>query len=97
MICQGEFVFKGIEEREGGEFVNSQGRVIKFDESYIVKVDEIIDNKAQEQNFKFKKSNKKLAEDFKAFKMYDDILITFNVDLYKSSVKLTPIEVVFDT
>ena len=93
MVCSGNFVFKGIEERDGGEFVNQQGQKITFEPTYQVKVDENVDGKIQERIFKFKQTNKVLAQEFKEINVYDSIEIDFNVELYKNSVKLIPCEV----
>lgn len=93
MVCTGHFVFKGIEERDGGEFVNQQGQKITFEPTYQVKVDENVDGKIQERIFKFKQTNKALAQEFKGINVYDSIEIDFNVELYKNSVKLIPCEV----
>lgn len=93
MVCSGNFVFKGIEKRDGGEFVNQQGQKITFEPTYQVKVDENVDGKIQERIFKFKQTNKVLAQEFKEINVYDSIEIDFNVELYKNSVKLIPCEV----
>lgn len=95
MICSGNFVFKEIEKRDGGEFVNQQGQKITFDPTYQVKVDENVEGKIQERIFKFKQTNKTLAQKFEDLKTYDSISIDFNVELYKNSVKLVPCEVYY--
>lgn len=95
MIRSGNFVFKEIEKRDGGEFVNQQGQKITFDPTYQVKVDENVEGKIQERLFKFKQTNKALAQKFEELKTYDNISIDFNVELYKNSVKLVPCEVYY--
>lgn len=94
MKCEGEFIFRGIETREGGEFTNDRGQLIKFSPSYQIKLDEVVGTKTEERTFKFPIENKELAEKFRRLKIYEDILIQFKVDLYKSSVKLIPIDVI---
>lgn len=94
MKCEGEFVFKGIEAKEGGEFTNERGQAIKFNPTYQIKLDEIVGTKTEERTFKFPIENKELAEKFKILKIYENILVQFKVDLYKSSVKLIPIDVI---
>lgn len=93
MKCQGKFVFKCIEKKDGGEFVNQQGQKIVFEPTFQVKVDEFVNGKIEERSFKFKSSNKELANKFEEFQPYDNITIDFNVELYKASVKLVPCEV----
>lgn len=90
MKCQGKFVFKCIERKDGGEFVTQQGQKITFEPTYQVKVDENVDGKIQERIFKFKQTNKSLAQEFEELNVYDSIEIDFNVELYKNSVKLVP-------
>ena len=95
MICSGNFVFKEIEKKDGGEFINDKGHKITFDPTYQVKVDENVEGKIQERIFKFKQTNKALAQKFEELKTYDSISIDFNVELYKNSVKLIPCEVYY--
>lgn len=93
MQCQGKFVFKGIEEREGGEFLNDKGQKIKFAPCYQIKVDEMVEGKVEDRTFKFSIDNKYLFNKFKNLEIYDNVSIDFNVEIYKTSVKLVPIEV----
>lgn len=93
MKCQGKFIFKCIEKKEGGEFVNQKGQKVVYDPTFQVKVDEIIDGKTEERIFKFKASNKELANNFEKFNVYDKVIIDFNIELYKTSVKLVPCNV----
>lgn len=95
MVCSGNFIFKCIEKKDGGEFVNQQGQKITFEPTYQIKTDEVLDGKTEERIFKFKASNKVLAEEFKNLGIYDKVKIVFNVELYKNSVKLVPCEVCY--
>lgn len=95
MKCQGDFVFKGIEKKEGGEFLNQQGQKITYDATYQVKVDESVDGKIQDRVFKFKQTNKELASKFENFSVYDNITIVFNIELYRNTVKLVPVDVYY--
>ena len=94
MKCEGNFVFKSIEKREGGEFTNERGKSIKYEPTYRVVVDEILNNKIIQRFFKFPCSNTTLFEKFKNLHAYDDIVLAFNVELYQSSVKLVPYDVI---
>ena len=93
MKCEGEFVFKGIETKEGGEFTNERGQLIKFSPTNQIKLDEIQGTKTEERTFKFPIENKPLAEKFKSLKLYENVVVAFNIELYKTSVKLVPIDV----
>ena len=93
MKCEGEFVFKGIETKEGGEFTNERGQLIKFSATNQIKLDEIVGTKTEERTFKFPVENKPLAEKFKSLKLYENVVVAFNIELYKTSVKLVPIDV----
>lgn len=97
MKCEGEFVFKGIETKEGGEFTNERGQLIKFSPTNQIKLDEIVGTKTEERTFKFPVENKELAEKFKKLKIYENIIIEFNIELYKTSVKLVPIDVICES
>lgn len=94
MKCEGEFVFKGIETKEGGEFTNERGQVIKYSPTNQIKLDEIRGTKTEERTFKFPVENKQLAEKFKSLRLYENIVVAFNIELYKTSVKLVPIDLV---
>lgn len=94
MKCEGEFVFKGIETKEGGEFTNDRGQVIKYSPTYQIKLDEVVGTKTEERTFKFPIENKPLAEKFKTLKLYENVIVAFNIELYKTSVKLIPIDLI---
>lgn len=94
MKCEGNFVFKSIEQKEGGEFVNDRGQTIKFNPTFQIKVDEISGTKIEERTFKFPHDNRVLWDKFRVLKPYEDIIISFDVELYKTSVKLVPVDVI---
>ena len=94
MKCQGDFIYKGLEAREGGEFTNDKGQNIKFEPSYLLKVDEIVDGFAMERTFKFPQKNALLAQKLNGLKLYDHITITFDVILSNYITKIIPIDLV---
>lgn len=94
MKCEGEFVFKGIEQKEGGEFVNDKGQKIAYNPTYQIKLDEITNSKVEERTFKFSHQNDALANKFKALKLYEGVIVSFDIELYKTSVKLVPTDVI---
>lgn len=96
MNCEGNFVFKGIERKEGGEFVNNNGQKITYNPTFQIKVDEITGTKIEERTFKFSADNRQLYDKFKSLKPYENIIISFNIELYKTSVKLVPIDLIFE-
>ena len=94
MKCEGSFVFKSIEEKEGGEFVNERGQKVSYNPTYRVTVDDCLGDKIVSRTFKFPKGNATLFDKFKRLNPYDNVIISFNVELYQSSVKLVPLDVI---
>lgn len=94
MQCQGKFNYKSLGKREAGEFKNERGQLIKYNESYALKVDEILNgNQVVERVFKFPTSNKTLYDKLSTLKIYDTVTLIFNVELYGSQAKLVPIDI----
>lgn len=93
MKCRGNFVFKSLNKQDGGEFTNDKGQNIKFNGSYVLKVDEITDKGPVERKLKFDLTNSYLLEKIKALTAYDRIDITCDVVFYNSQVKLVPIDI----
>ena len=94
MICEGNFVYKAIEKKDGGKFTNERGQEVSYEPSYRVIVDEQSnEGKISQRFFKFPQKDTGLFEKFKNFKPYTSIIISFDVELYQSSVKLIPIDV----
>jgi len=94
MKCEGSFIYRGIEEKEGGEFINNNNQKVKFDPTYQVKVDEEVENNIVERKYKFSRSNVELAEKFKRLKPYTKIIIAFDITQYNNNFKLIPTDVV---
>lgn len=90
MKCQGKFKYKGITKRDGGSFTNSRGQVINYGESYSLKVDELTDKGVQERIFKVA-IDSPLIPQLAQKQLYDEILIEFDITLYSSGPKLTPV------
>lgn len=97
MKCDGDFVYKGIEERRGGEFTNDKGEVIKYDPAYKITLDEVNEGKAYTRNFTFPLNNTVLFDKFKNLRLYDDIVVIFDVAVSKKTVKLIPVDVLSET
>lgn len=96
MKCEGNFIYKGIEERKAGEFTNERGQVIKFDSAFKITLDEIDESKVKTRVFTFPKNNIELAEKFKDLKLYSDIIVAFDVLIFGNNVKLVPYDMVFE-
>ena len=96
MKCVGEFVFKGIEERQGGEFVNDRGQNIKYDGSYILKVDEKTDKGIYERKLKINKDNITLVNKLKSIEVYKPIKISCDVSFYGNKVTVVPVDLIID-
>lgn len=93
MRCNGIFVFKSVTKRDGGSFTNDKGEEIHYDDSYVLKVDEVSDE-IRERKFKFPCTNKKLYEDLCKLDSYSKICIDFEVVIYNNSCKLLPFSLI---
>lgn len=97
MICKGQFVFKEVSKRDAGKLTNSNGDVIEYPETYILKVDEIGDKGINERKFKFPYSNSDLFNELKALNPYEKIEISFDTyfnstDNVNSNVRIVPVD-----
>ncbi len=93
MKCNGIFVFKSVSKREGGTFKNDKGQEISYDDSYILKVDELTDD-IRERRFKFPCTNKKFYDELCKLESYTKICIDFEVVIYDNSAKLLPVGII---
>lgn len=93
MYCKGVVMYKGIEKREGGTFKNDRGLDVNYDSSYVVKFDEIIENKINERKLKFPTSNKILYDKFASIRPYTQVEVVCNVVLMQNACRLVPIDV----
>ena len=93
MKCKGEFIYRGIERRDGGNFINDKGDTISYKPSYRVKVDEVLPNGVFERVLKVAEENTQLINNFQLLDNYQRILITFDVAFYATKVSLVPEDV----
>lgn len=92
MKAIGKLIFKGVSEREGGEFKNESGQSVKYDMAYILKVDESQeDGTYAEKKLKIEKGNTGLISQLKNVKPYDEIELECDVKLYNNACKIIPI------
>lgn len=96
MKCEGNFVYKGIEERKGGEFTNERGQIIKFDPAFKITLDEINNGKVETRTFAFPKNKTELADKFKDLKLYSEIIVAFDVVISRNNVKLVPFDMIYE-
>ena len=93
MRAKGEFVFKGLEKKAGGEFVNAKGDSVKYGERYLLKVDELTDNSVDERKLKVDVNNTSLVDALQKLKIYDKIVLECDIVLYQNSAKVIPVAV----
>lgn len=94
MKARGEFVFKGLEKRDGGEFTNERGQNVKYGESYVLKVDEVLEDSINERKLKVDPKNIALVDSLKKLKPYDKIELECDIQLYQNSAKVVPVSIV---
>ncbi len=93
MKCRGKFKFKGLTEKQGGEFKNNRGEMVEYKGSYALKVDEITEEGIFERIFKIALDSP-LVQDLADKELYSDIILDFDVKFYSSGVGLIPVAVV---
>lgn len=94
MKCKGSFVFKSLTHREGGTFKNDDGQELSYKPSYVLKVDELMDNgDINERRFKVREDSVVLVNNLKSLEAYQKIQLEFNVTIYTSSVSLELVDV----
>lgn len=93
MKCQGNFKFRSLGERSAGEFKNEKGVLIKYNSCYLLNVDEIKEDGVYTRQFKIAKDSPFLKE-LKDVELYQDIVIEFDIIIYRSNVTLVPIALV---
>ena len=84
---------KDSKKRAGGEFTNDKGQVVKYGESYVLKVDEIVDGSINERKLKVDVNNTSLINELNKLKPYDHVNLECDVILYQNSAKVIPIAV----
>lgn len=94
MKCIAKLIYKGIEKKDGGEFVNDKGQKITYDGSYLLKADEETENGIYERRFKIPLSNVSLVEALKNKKAYESISINLDIQMYGNNVRLVPINLI---
>lgn len=96
MRTEGQFVFKTIEERKGGKFVNSNGQTVTYNNAYVIKVDELENDKIYPRTFKFSVNDKDLFNKFSKLNPYEDITIEFIIRNFNNNISLIPVDVIVE-
>lgn len=96
MKAQGKFIFKSLERKDGGKFVNDKGVEVNYDASYQLKVDENKDGIINERKLKISQKNDKLIQKLMKFSPYDPIELICDIDFYGSNARVIPIDIVED-
>ncbi|MCI8999567.1 MAG: hypothetical protein HFJ26_01205 [Clostridia bacterium] len=94
MRSQGKFVFKGIEKRDGGEFTDAQGRNVKYDESYQLKLDEKTEKGIYERRLKVSKDNMLLVQKLEKLECYTEIELICDINFYGNRITVVPVDLV---
>lgn len=89
-----EVVFKSVEKREAGSFVNDKGEEIKYDSSYVLKFDEIVDGIINQRTLKFPTVNEVLYSKLSNLKPYDKIVLEVEVLLFDRGARVVPVDVI---
>lgn len=94
MKCIGDFIYKGIEKRDGGEFVNDKGQAVKYDDSYVLRVDEVVNGVSYERKLKVSKKNTTLVTKLQALELYKPVKLSCDVTFYGNTVRVIPVELI---
>lgn len=94
MKVQGKFKFKGVQRKDGGTFVNDNGREIKYHAKYSFRVDETTENGLYERTFSVPLDSP-LVKTLLTLKPYDDIIIDFELLFtnVNSNVRVIPVAI----
>ncbi len=94
MQARGKFIFKSLERKDGGEFVNERGQNVKFDASYQLKVDENSDGVINERKLKISQKNDILIQKLMKKNPYEQIELLCDIQMYGSMAKVIPVDLI---
>lgn len=86
-------VFKSVSKKDGGEFTNDKGQVIKYDPSYIIKIDDDVNGEITERKLKFPLTNKTLYNKLNELDSYSNITLICDVQLFTGNAKVLPVDI----
>lgn len=87
-----EAVFKSVQLRDGGEFTNDKGELVKYPSSYVVVFDDNSSGDIKERRLKFPETNKTLYNKLSTLEAYSKITLLCDVQLYTANAKVIPID-----
>lgn len=86
-------VFKSVSKKDGGEFTNDKGQVVKYDSSYIIKIDDNVNGEIIERKLKFPLTNKVLFDKLSKLELYSKITLICDVQLFTGNAKVLPVDI----
>lgn len=97
MKAYGEFVFKTLEKKSGGKFLNDKGQEIEYGDKYQLKVDEVSSDGINERKFNVDINNLSLVSALQKMKPYEKIKLECDIVIYNSSAKVIPVALCSDS
>ena len=94
MQAKGKFIFKCLERKEGGKFLNDKGQEINYGSSYQLRVDENNDGVISERKLKIPETNNVLVQKLMKKNPYDSIELLCDIQLYNSMAKVIPVDLI---
>ena len=92
MQAKGKFIFKSLERKDGGKFVNEKGQEVNYDASYQLKVDENKDGVINERKLKISQKNDILVQKLMKKNPYEPIELLCDIDFYGSVARVIPVD-----
>lgn len=94
MKCKAEFIFKSLEKKEGGTFVNDKGDSINYGPRYLLQVDEVSESgKIGERIFRVNVNNTVLISKLREVDSYSPIVLFFDIVLYRDGCRIDVLDV----
>lgn len=94
MQAKGKFIFKSLERKDGGKFVNEKGQEVNYDASYQLKVDENKDGVINERKLKISQKNDILVQKLMKKNPYEPIELLCDIDFYGSVARVIPVDLI---
>lgn len=86
-------IFKSVSKKEGGEFTNDKGQIVKYAPSYIIKIDDNVNGEIVERKLKFPLENKALYNKLSELEAYSKICLVCTVQLFTGNAKVLPVNI----
>lgn len=93
MKCQGTFVFKSIEHVDKGSFTDNNGKIVNYDGSYKLNVDEWgADGKLNQLKIKVPEKSTDLVNRLRMLKPYEEIIVDCDVYFFNNVPRVVPVD-----